>query len=203
MLLSAGCQAGMGWLAANLSPPQKVKALYKPPAGKTILVFVDDVLNPVVYEPIKSDLTEQINEKLVMHKVAAATVPYDQLTQLRSTTPNFDRLSVSEVGQRLNVDMVLYVHIDKFSLKDENQNPLWHGQLQTTVRLVDVAAGRLWPPDQPEGYLMPAVELPPTDNSASAYDVQVAKDLASQMAERIAEVFYDHEVPVALQPSGR
>ncbi|MGA2266088.1 MAG: hypothetical protein ABSH10_06615 [Phycisphaerae bacterium] len=201
MLMSTGCQQGLGWLAANLSPPEKVKALYKPPEGKKILVFVDDVLNPVTYEPIKGELTEQINEKLVMHKIAASTVPYDRLTQLRSETPNFDRLSVAEVGQKLNVDLVLYVHIDKFSLRDET-NLLWQGRIQTTVRLVDVIAGRLWPQDQPEGYSLPAVELPPVDNSSGGYEVQVAKDLASQMADHIAEVFYDHTQPVALQPSG-
>jgi hypothetical protein len=190
--LAVGGCAGVAWMVTQFAPPQQVKALYKPPPGKTILVFVDDILNPVPYEPVKGELTDQINEKLLTHKIATMTIPHEAMMQLMSVTKDFDRLSVAEVGQKLKADLVLYVHIDKLSLKEDAQSPLWQGQLQATIRLVDVSAGRLWPQDRPEGHAVPPAQTPPTDNPSSIYGEQVARDLAGQMAEHIVAVFYDH-----------
>ncbi|MCJ7543827.1 MAG: hypothetical protein MUP47_04555 [Phycisphaerae bacterium] len=190
-----GCQPGLGRLAWMFEPPQRVKALYTPPPGKTVLVFVDDVLNPVQYQPIKVELAARLNAYLIQKKLAADTVPYETLVEWGSKTADTEHLSVAEVGQAMGADLVLYVHLDKFSLKDDQQSPLWHGQMGTTIRLVDVKAGRLWPMDRPEGYAMPQVETASVDDSSPTYGTEVARELAEAMAERIVNVFCDHTVP--------
>lgn len=175
--------------------PGKVDALYKPPPGKRVLVFVDDVLNPLQYQPIKAELTERLNDKLVQKKIAAATVPYEDMMQWAGTAGDFSHASVAEAGQALGADWVLYVHIDKFSVRDDETNPLWHGQMATTVRLVDVRAGRLWPLDRPDGYTVPRVETPVVDDSSASYGGEVASQLAREMADRVTDLFCDHTVP--------
>jgi hypothetical protein len=191
----AGCTtAGIGWLVNVFAPPRKVDAVFKPPAGKTMLVFVDDMQNPVTYEPIKGQLTEDLNASLVKNKVAARTVPYRNLLELAATTRDFNRTSVGAVGQKLGADLVLYVIVKDFSLKDDDANPLWQGRLATTVRIVDVVEGRLWPDDRPEGYPVRPVETPPEANSSAAYGEVLAKVLAAQTAQRISSLLYDHKV---------
>ncbi len=195
-----GCQPALGRLAWIFEPPQKVKALYDLPPRKTVLVFVDDVLNPLEYQPVKMELTERLNAHLIQKKLVADIVPYEMIVQWTSRTTDLDRLSVSEVGQALGAELVLYVHLDKFRVKEDERSPLWHGQMATTVRVVDVYAGRLWPQDRPEGYAVPQVETPTADNPSASYGAEVTRQLTEAMAEEIINLFCDHTVPASEPP---
>ncbi|MBL7132653.1 MAG: hypothetical protein ISS78_01015 [Phycisphaerae bacterium] len=185
-----GCGVGP-WLAWQLSPAQTVAAQYEPPEGKMILVFPDDMLRPVNYEPVKQILASEINRLLVKNKIAAVTVPYQNLAEMESKTSGFNKLSVSEVGQKLGAHIVLYVHIDRFSLKDDEANPLWHGKLEATVRMVEVKKGLLWPKDRPAGWPVEPLDVPTTEDSKT-YDTRLARILAERMAERIVNLFCKH-----------
>lgn len=188
----AGCGA-VPWLTWQLTPAETVAATYKPPAGKTILVFPDDMLHPINYEPVKQILATEISKQLVESKVAGLTIPYQNLAELEATTPGFNKLSVSEVGQKLGAHIVLYVHIDKFSLKDNEANPLWHGKLETTVRMVEVNKGLLWPKDRPSGWPIEPLDIP-TSETSKTYDTRLARTLAQRMAGRIVNLFRKHTV---------
>jgi len=190
-----GC-AFISWSVAQFSPPQEVKAIYKPPAGKTILVFVDDILHPVGYEPVKAELTERLNEQLTTQNTAGETIPYERLLNLIAATPQFDQLSISEVGRRLGADIVLYVQVEEFSLKDSPASPLWRGRFAATVRMVDVEVGRLWPEDRPGGYPVEPVEISARQETSPTYGAKLARDLAESLAEKIAKLFYDHSTSV-------
>ena len=184
------------WLAAQFAPPKKVDAEYKPPEDKTILVFVDDLLNPVSSDQIKIELTNKLNELLAANKVAGQTIPYSRLADLVSASPKFNELAVSQVGQKLQADMVLYVRIDDFALKDPSAPMLWKGRLGVTVRMVDSQKGRLWPTDRPDGYTVPNFETPVTPaESADDQADELIKTLAANVADRVAKLFYDHTTP--------
>lgn len=187
-----GCGA-VPWLAWQLAPAETIAATYKPPAGKTILVFPDDMLHPVNYEPVKRILATEISRQLVESKVAGLTIPYHSLAELEATTPGFNKLSVSEVGQKLGAHIVLYVHIDKFSLKDNEANPLWHGRLETTVRMVEVNKGLLWPKERPTGWPIEPMDIP-TSETSKTYDTRLARTLAEGVAGKIVNLFRKHRV---------
>lgn len=195
-LCSAGC-AIPAWFASQFGPKQKISAEFAPPKDKVILVLVDDMLNPVDYEPIKIHLTEMLNEQLTANKVAAKTIPYVRIAEFIGATTEFNSLAVSEVGSKLGADIVLYVQIDEFGLRDPAASQeLWRGRLQTTVRLVDVREGRLWPTDRPEGHMVTPMAQTRTvsDNSQTRAET-ISKALAAETADRIARYFYDHKTP--------
>jgi len=183
------------WVAAQFGPQEKVAALYAPPEGKKILVFVDDILNPVSYEPIKIELSRRLNQIFVEENVADEAVSYDRLADLIRATPQFNRLAVSEVGRKLGADIVLYVHIDAFSLRDPASDEFWRGRLEATVRMTDVQTGRLWPRDREAGYRMDEVETESTPRTSDTTADELTQVLAAMMADRIAKLFYDHERP--------
>lgn len=186
------CQVA-GWLASVFDPLRPVDAVYKPPKNKTLLVFVDDKIHEVTYEPVKAEMANNINAELKQHKVVPAVIPYERILELASSAPNFNDLSVAEVGQKLGADIVLHVQIDEFRLKDDPGTPFWRGQLKVSVRLVDVTAGRLWPKDRLTGYPMPPIVILGKEDTSPAYGSEMAREMASQMAGKIAKLFYDHK----------
>jgi hypothetical protein len=185
----------IGWWAATFGQEQKVDAVFKPPKDKKVLVFVDDVRYPVNYEPVKAQLTEQLNKRLKDNKVAGDAVSYDRLVDLMAVTPNFNQLHVPDVGKRLGADLVLYVEITTFLLRETEATPIWQGKLTASVKWVD-ATGRIWPKDRPEGFPVPPIELPMTENASAGYGAEVARELADKLADKIAKLFYDHTEPV-------
>jgi len=190
----AGCGPFIGWAVNAFAPPQKVEPVYRPPAGKRVLVFVDDLLRPVAYEPIKAELTEQLNRQLTEHDVAKTAVPYEDLLTLQAAMPEFNQLAVSEVARHLDAELVVYLDVDEFALKDDEANPLWQGRLTVSVRVVDPAAGRLWPDDRAGGYPVPTVEIPAHPHNSPNHGAELSRTLAAQMADRVAKLFYKHEI---------
>jgi len=193
-LILSGCQA-IAWTAAQFAPPEKVKALYELPKGKSVLVFVDDSARQIEYVPVKAKLTEALGEQLLSNNAADRTVPYQRLLDLMTSSPDFDRLSVSEVGRRCGADVVLYVQIEQFQLREHPDSPLWQGKLQASIRVVDVQQGRLWPTDRPDGYPIGPVETPLSAESSPGYESKLSNLLAERLADKIAKCFYDHERP--------
>jgi len=199
----SGCQM-ISYALMRLEPPKKVDAQYKPPAGKKVLVFVDDVAHPVNYEPIKRELAEQLGSQLVEHKLAASTIPYERVMGMMAADTKFNDVSINgvvEIGRKLGADLVLYVEIKGFKLKEDERSPLWEGRLETAVRWVDCSAAksdeaRLWPKDMPasSGFEVKAVTAPVKEDPSLAYGQELAKDLAEKMAVRIGRLFYDYEV---------
>jgi len=189
---AGGC-AGVAWIAAQLAPPRKVHAQFRPPAQKRCLVLVDDVLSGQgAYETVKDMLTERLNQELAEHKIAASTIPYGQVAHLAAITPRYNDLSIPQIGRKLDADLVLYVQIDRFELRDSPVETLWHGCFVASVKMVDAQQGRLWPMDRPDGHQVGPVEIPIHDSSQPAHDVALTQELVDRMADRVAKLFYDH-----------
>ena len=189
-----GCALG-SWAAAVFSPPMKDPALFEIPKGKTILVLPDDFESVVTYDPARGMLAESLNKLLVENKVATTTIPFSNLVDLDARTNNLEDLSVSEIGEKLGADIVVYVLFDAFSLKDDPGNPLWHGRLAANVRVVDVKGGLLWPKDRPrDGWPIKPVDIP-TNNTSVTYEQVLSRQLTAEAAQRIAWLFYEHPSP--------
>lgn len=200
-----GC-AAIAWPIAAFAPAPKVEAQYELPAGRRVLVFPDDLINPISYPPLKRSLAEKLNKQLAEHVVAEQTVPYNELLNL-STTEGFDRLPVDRVGAKLGADVVVYVDIDEFRLKNDAAEPLWSGKLTVFVRVVDVGADsiagkRLWPKDGSRGHEL-TIETPMLQESSKTYGAVLADEMAARMADKIAKLFYKHEGPRPGDPEPR
>lgn len=189
-----GCQL-VAFIVAQFAPPQDVEAVYEPPEGKTVLVFVDDFRRPVSYEPIKEALAEGVAAELVEHEVAARTIPYGKFEDLVHSTRDFNRMPIPNVGRELGADLVVYVEIRRFSLKEDDQSPLWQGQMDVNVKVVNSQTGILWPKGRPDGYPVSYAEREPSQDLSETYGTVVAKKVAAKMSRKVARLFYDHKVP--------
>lgn len=190
-------------LGEMLFPKSRVKPLFELPEKKTMLVFPDDLHRRVNYPPVKRAVARKLNEMIVDKRLALAVVDYDKLTDLRSAEPEFNRLSVATIGRKLGADLVIYVDITEFSLRDSPVGTLWRGRFGGKVRVVDVQQGRLWP-DESAGHPVRVFE-PTTENSSETYGAELSRKLATRLAEEICGLFTSHYVdrhrPKEPQPS--
>ena len=196
------CSSMLAWTVASFAPPQKVKPVFVPPKDKKVLVFVDDMRTPVSYEPIKRDLTEKINKLLMEKKLVREVVPYEAVMTIIGSSSSFNDLAVTDVGRKVGAELVLYVEITQFRLKENEGSPLWEGRLATSIRWVAVEGktpdtARLWPKDRPGtgGYDVPPIGMPVKEDMSLSYGSELARNLADRMADRIVKLFYEYEAP--------
>ncbi len=192
-----GCTQAIAYIAAQFAPPRKVKPVTELPKNKTILVYVENK-SALSYEPIKYLLMDELNHELLEHKIAGAVVPRERLLDLLGNLTDPD-VSKQEIGRKLHADLVLCVYIppepEGFSVRESEDSPLWQGKMKVSLKVLDVGnVKKLWPLDQID-YPLPVVELPEVDNSSADYGRLVAKALAIKTAQRIAKLFYEHEIP--------
>lgn len=174
--------------------PDTIEPVFEPPKDMKVLVFVDDLGKPVDYQPMKRELANRIGEQLIKNEVAASVVPYSKIEQLAASAPDFDALYVTDVGKRLGADLVLYVFIDYLSLHDRETGILWRGELAVRIQWLDAdKPERLWPMGS-RYYPVKPVTLPTIQDTSAAYGETVADKLATQTADRIAKLFYEHKV---------
>lgn len=193
VIVLAGCTTPLiSYIAGQLQRPKKVEAKYELPGGKVVLVLVENRTDARSYENIKRKLTNALNAQLVEQGLASSTIPYDDIMRFRLSTPGYHRMKITEVCSRLGADLVIYVHIDRFLLKDDTSD-VWRGQIATTV-FVKNRNSRLWPDDLPGGYVVKPIERRPSTSSSPTYGDRLAGLLAGQMADRIAKLFYDHRL---------
>ncbi len=119
-----GC-AVISWTVAQFQRPKKVKALYNLPLDKRVLVLVDGC-GDGSDEVTKRDLTEHLNFQLLKHKLVREIIRYDALLAYRLSTPNFHKVSSVEIGEKFKADLIIRVKIDRFTLKDNPDDVLWH-----------------------------------------------------------------------------
>lgn len=190
-----GCRATIAYIVASTARPPKVPAVFSPPKGKTIAVFVDDPADVIGYEPARRKLIEELNHLLRDHGVAGRTVAYEAMQAAlagaaRASDPTF---SVSEIGQVCGADLVLYLEVTEFRLKDAPSLPIWNGTFAARARLVEVGVGRLWPKDRAQGYPVPPVKEPARHEASETHGRTLAVVLAEKMARNVAQLFYKHE----------
>ncbi|MBI5722860.1 MAG: hypothetical protein HZA50_02800 [Planctomycetes bacterium] len=201
-MVSPGCHIPETVVLAT-RPPTPVEAKYRIEKGKKIFAFVDDSRNIAPSGRIKNRMATSLNKQLTDNNVAASTVPHERLTNLMLSTPDFNNLSVSEIGRKLGADVIICVKLEKFSLKDEPVATLWNPRFETSVKVVDNRGGRLWP-DGEYNYSVEPVELPSQDRNDPNFAEELTNMLADKMADRIAKLFYNHKKPFeeeAMEPA--
>ena len=205
-----GCGQLLGIFAYAVNPTETVKAEYKFPPGTKVLVFPDDRACQVDYPPIKRALADKLNAILVEQKVAASTISYDQLRDYMDTKPKAlgvraDEMSISRIGKDLGADMVIYLNINTYSLKETPGDVIWFGKFGCLAKVVevkpDVTQSRWVWPDLIGKEVK--VQLPPAENAAEVYGEVICREMANQLAEKLSLLFRDHKVDRLRMPEAQ
>jgi hypothetical protein len=197
LALLVGTQTGcniVGPIAYFLEPPRVQKAEFKLAAGRVALVV--DVARPEESNPVFLDaLQEKLVEIFREQKVKAQLIPRDELVRLQQQNPDFATWDLQKVGRRLNAQQVLWVRIDRLTIREGGNSPMLQPLMQARVKVIDpakpAAEARLWPGKDERGGRVVQRNRPAHEaGDALQVDSESAK-LGKDSAYVIAQWFYD------------
>jgi hypothetical protein len=191
LLYSTGCtQFAAAW--ANVSGGDVVEPEFTLTKG-ALLILVEDP-NGVVSEPrtlreVQRTISDIFSEFRVNHKV----IPLEERERLERADKDYDRLSIRQIGEKLGAEEVLYIRVERFSLRPEEGAPLLKGEVAARIKVLTTKQERevrLWPRETSGRKI--AVSTPPVASDSDKSESDVAKELAIKLGQSVAELFYEH-----------
>ncbi len=152
LVFCGGCQIA-GLFAVAGSPThreQRLTAEYDitEPEGQSILVLVDQPIGLDDNTNLAFYVTKAFNDylKARVRIPSEDIISYDKLSRFRFANPDFSLSGPEQIGAALGADLVVFVMLDDYRLKQLPQNGYQKGFLAVRAELIDCATGkRLWP----------------------------------------------------------
>jgi hypothetical protein len=198
-VLASGCTYGGGELLYNLGIGKsgKVAAQFKLTDGR-LMVFIDDVHERVDWPQARVYLFGELTQALLRNNAAKKIIPLETIDALRTSTPDFNKLSARQLGELVEADQVLWVETTEFFAEetfiDAGDAAYWTATVKVLNPLEKTARTqvRLWP-TSPAGHLV-RVRMTGAHVSEKKTTDKISKELAKLMGEKIAKLFYEHRL---------
>lgn len=196
MVLAAYCVLSSCNVVAGVSyaitPDPSQDAQYVLPDRRTV-VFVDDRRNVMHPTRLRRVIAERITRDLLAKKILTTVVsPRDVMRVSAANDRHNNPLAVDELGRAVDASIVIYVEMGAFGLTSDGQtaNP----RASCTVRVIDVdKRSRLFPTDQAALTVSSNLKrIDPHRIESGAEIRKLAEELAEQLGDSIAKVFYSH-----------
>jgi len=177
----------------------EVEGVYElDPKAKTV-ILIDDPASEVPRTRLRIAIAQTAQQLLLDKEIVKEGFMLDTTgaTSLASRSSYSEKLSVSEIGERVGADIVIDVVVTDFTVTAASRGADTRPTAALRMRVVDVAEQRvIWPPDNPRGYsfnvgVQITSDLRPTDRR-SMEEAEMA--LAQRAGVALAQLFYDVEV---------
>lgn len=148
-LYFGGCGI-LGVLASPTQHEKKIPAQFKLKghAKQGVLVFVDKAPASGAQAALQEELSDMIETFLVKKAGVKSkyVLSYQEISKLKAQRNDFAKLSPVQIGDALEVGLVLYVLIENYSLYKITDHDYYNGSLFTRSVLIDVSDSTvLWP----------------------------------------------------------
>lgn len=189
---SLGCNI-VGATVLMMHPPVMQDAEVELTEGR-LAIFIEYAQprqeNAVFTQTFYDRLVEILREQ----EVAAQVVPLQEVLRLRQKHPDFRQWSLQRVGRKLDADQILYVRVERLSLRSAPGQPLLEPVAELRMKLIDPRAiatpARLWPPrNEPEGRAIHRARQTREAADSVLLDAETVK-LAKDAAWLAAKPFY-------------
>jgi hypothetical protein len=145
---------------------------------------------------LRSIIGDRVAKDLMLKELVTETIASrDAIAVARREETAGKPLSIEDIGRKVGAEVVIYVQIGGFNLSEEGNVPRPNGY--ALVKVIDVTERRRLFPSDPE---QPGVEVDSTmrEVSMDLYNSpsgrrSIEEQLAENMGDRIAKVFYKHE----------
>lgn len=180
-------------IAYAVHGPGNVEPLYTLDPNQTVVYFIDDPSSKIAQRRLRYTMADVASRTLLEKKVVADVLDSRTILNAASKERHGERMSISELGQAVGADVVVYAVVTNFSHAAEGNTFIPSTSMR--VKVIDVArAERVWPASE-AGYLV-EVRLPqrPSTTGRSAGRMETENALAEKAGLALAQLFYKHEI---------
>jgi hypothetical protein len=196
LALAGGCAIGqlIGGMAASAEREgsRKVAAKYTGLRNRTFAVFIaaDRTLQSEFPQVVPA-FTREITRRLSENAGAAGVLPADDVLQFQFRRPGWTAMSQEDIAKELEVDRLVFIELNDFTLNDPGNRYEWRGVASGTIRVVENNESRFKLAfNEPVRVAYPDSEGQSIDTIAAQ---TVLSELSRRFCERSAWAFYDHE----------
>lgn len=201
-LTLGGCALGqlVGGMAASAEREgsREVKAKYRGLEDKSFAVFVAaDRTIQAEFPQIVPAFTQEITRRLSENAGASGVLPADDVLQFQFQRPDWVAKSSAEIAKLLEVERLVFVELDEFTLNEPGNRYEWRGVAAATISVIerDSAQGEAYSSSAPAFREAVRVRFP--DSQGQTLDNLAAQTVLSELSRRFCErsawLFYDHE----------
>ncbi len=201
LLLLTGCAGEtFGGLFYHLFLPHssRVAAEFTLARGP-LLILVDDDWEQLTWPPARDSLIDGIAKHLRQAKAVNRVFASHKVNALRRADPKFNERSISELGEELGAEQVLWLQVREFVATTHFDTVSEAARCTLRVKVFDPrskskAEMRLWPSSR-EGWYV-TVKKSAHDLTEYERDEDIARMLITEAAEDVAKLFYAHRKPI-------
>lgn len=174
--------------------PEKTEAAYEINPETPVVVFVDDSGSLVPDRTSRRRIGQAAERALLQDAEVKRVISSDSALAVVSREKFGTPLGVSEVGQAVGADLVVYALINAFTISPDGVT--YQPMASALVRIVDVKTKeRIWPVGDETARQVTVGDRerqgpPPATLGERA---EAERRLASQLGEEIGKLFYKHE----------
>ncbi len=191
-LMTVGCN----WLMPLIfmgDHKRTVPAEFDKLSGKRVLVFVWAEPETLFdYPHIRYELSEHVKTRLEERVDDCEVVASGAVEDFMQRT--YDAANDPQhTGKHFQVDMVLYVELLQFQVRDPTSPDLLQGKLSTAVTIFDLAAD----PDQLSEYTLAPIDVafPESPTVMSRRNAMlIRRETYAKFAEQLVRKFHEHQV---------
>lgn len=197
MALLAGCNI-LGPAGFFLMGPERTPAQYELDPEKAVVVFVDDSGSLVPERTSRRRIGQTAERALLDEAEIKRVISSDAALAVASREKFGQPLGVSEIGQAVGADLVVYALVTSFQLSPDGAS--FQPSASALVRVVDVKTKeRIWPVGDQTAQQVAVVSTerqgPPPTNVGQR--TQAERVLAGRLGDEIAKLFYEHQMDQA------
>lgn len=199
-LTACGIPAFFGLVAANAerTGDHLEEAEYTDLDGKSFAVIVAaDRAIQADHPRIVARLTTKITEDIIANTKTTGFVQPAAVLAYQYNNPSWVARAYSEVADEFECDRLIVIDLQEYRLHDLGNSYLWKGQAAATVAVLERDA----PLPDDFAYTKFIQVAFPTDQKLDAGQVDrivITSELSRRLAQRIAWLFYDKDVPNAI-----
>ncbi len=175
--------------------PPSIDAQYTLPDRKTV-VFVDDRSNILSRTQLRAVIGDKVATDLMKKGLVTETIASRDAIAIARKDETVDKpIPISEIGQRVGADTIIYVQMKDFSLSDPGG--VARPSATATVKVIDVTGrSRLYPaPSELTGQPV-STDMREVSNDlyqSTSGRRQIEDSLAAEIGSEVAKLFYKHE----------